>query len=139
MLYNSSNSKHSPDKNRNVISVMKEVNNAFAEIHKKIEKQLDITQYEHASNYVNRYVAYTNIWNLKFKFNIESPEVALLQYLHLNYILNEQPPETFRREREAVETVYKLFIQYTPFSKEQIEARKLKMHAFIEQQQKDTH
>lgn len=138
MFNHSSKLKPATDKNRNVISVMKEVNLALSDVHKKIARKIDVSPYEHATNYVNRYISYTTVWNLKFNYNIESPEVALLQCLHLNYILNDQHPETFVQERESVQSMYSLFTQYKPFSDAQIEARKEKMFTYIAEQKKDT-
>lgn len=137
MFSNSAKPRLSPNKNRNVISAMKEVNNELAIVHKSIAKQINVSTYEHATNYVNDYVAYTTIWNIKFHYNIESPEVALLQCLHLDYILKHQPTDAFQIEREAVEAMHQLFSQYKPFSEEQIETRKQKMQLYIEEQKRD--
>lgn len=138
MLYNPSLGKDSLNKNRNVISVMKEINNTLAFVHKNIDKKIDVARYEHATNYVNSYVSYTTIWNLKFSYNIESPEIALLQYLHLDYILKHQHNNQFQQERQIVETMYELFSQYKPFSNKQVENRKQQMYAYIEDQKKST-
>ena len=134
MFSQSSKLKTVPERNRNMISVMKEVNIELAQIHKRLERQIDVNHYKHATNYVNQYVSYTSIWNMKFNYNIESPEVALLQCLHLYYILNNEHEETLQQERQTVDSMYKLFSKYKPFSDEQIIIRKQQMLRHIDEQ-----
>ena len=138
MINSSPKSRDLSEKKRNIISVIKEVNLAFANIHKKLHKQIDFQKYEHATNYVNRYVSYTDVWNLKFNYNIESAEVAVLQYLHLNYIFMHEHDDLLPEERKLVVEMFELFSLYKPFSNAQIEERKQKMYSFIEEQKKDS-
>lgn len=116
------------DKGRSFVVVMKEVNETLSAIHKTLAKQIDISKYEVATNYVNQYISYTTVWNLKFIYNIESPEVALLQCLHLDYILERENTDgQFSNEVQILNKMYTLFLDYSTFSDEQIENRKLKM------------
>ena len=71
---------------------------------------------------------------MKFSYNLESPEVALLQLLHLDYIFKHELPTTFTKEREIFDKMQQLFHEYKPYSNELIEKRKQKMLEYIHHQ-----
>lgn len=116
---------------RSIHKVMREVNTELASVHKTIEKHINREQYIHATNFVERYISYTSLWNLKFTYNMESPEVALVQLLHLDYIFKHELPTSFIKEREAFDKMHQLFHECTPYSDESIEKRKQNMLDYI--------
>lgn len=122
------------ERNRNFLAVMKEINTELAQVHKSLEKKIDKTVYKSATLYVDKYISYTSVWNIKFKYNIESPEVALLQCLHLIYILDQESDNQLYEERRILKEMYELFMQYKPYTEEQIKNRKEKMINFIQSQ-----
>ena len=112
-----------------------EINLALAEVHSTIGSTINKEKYKYATAYVDQYISYTSIWNLKFVSNIENPEVAMLQLLHLQYILQNEPAELFTKERGIVEEQWSLFNVQKPYKNEQILARLEKMMAYIAAQQ----
>ena len=119
---------------RSVHKVMQEVNTELARVHKTIKEYINHEQYIHATNFVEQYISYTSLWNLKFSYNMESPEVALVQLLHLDYIFKHELPTAFTKEREVLNKMHQLFCEYTPYSDELIEKRKQQMLDYIQNQ-----
>lgn len=112
-----------------------QINLALADVHSTISSTIDIDKYKYATAYVDQYISYTSVWNLKFKYNIENPEVAMLQLLHLQYILQNEPAELFTQERNIVEEQWNLFNGQKPYKNEQILARQEKMMMYIATQE----
>ena len=119
---------------RSVHKVMLEVNTELARVHKTIKEYINHEQYIHVTNFVEQYISYTSLWNLKFSYNMESPEVALVQLLHLDYIFKHELPTAFTKEREVLNKMHQLFHEYTPYSDELIEKRKQQMLNYIQNQ-----
>ena len=134
MLGHSVKTSMSAQASRSVHKVMQEVNTELASVHKTIRESINHEQYIHATNFVEQYISYTSLWNLKFSYNLESPEVALLQLLHLDYIFKHELPTTFTKEREIFDKMQQLFHKYKPYSNELIEKRKQKMLEYIHHQ-----
>lgn len=134
MLGHSVKTRMSAQASRSIHKVMQEVNTELARVHKTIRESINHEQYIHATNFVEQYISYTSLWNLKFSYNLESPEVALLQLLHLDYIFKHELPTTFTKEREIVDKMQQLFHEYKPYSNELIEKRKQKMLEYIHHQ-----
>ena len=134
MLGHSVKTSMSAQASRSVHKVMQEVNTELARVHKIIRESINHEQYIHATNFVEQYISYTSLWNLKFSYNLESPEVALLQLLHLDYIFKHELPTTFTKEREIFDKMQQLFHEYKPYSNELIEKRKQKMLEYIHHQ-----
>ena len=134
MLSHSVKTRMSAQTSRSVHKVMQEVNTELAIVHKTIKESINLEQYIHATNFVEQYISYTSLWNLKFSYNLESPEVALLQLLHLDYIFKYELPTTFTKEREVFDKMQQLFHEYKPYSNELIEKRKQKMLDYIHHQ-----
>ncbi len=80
-----------------------EINLELAKIHKSIEVKIDKQNYRLVTEYINQFISYTSVWNVKFVYNLESPEVAMLQIFHLEYIFEHEPTRRFKRERAALE------------------------------------
>lgn len=112
-----------------------EINLALADVHSTINSTINKDKYKYATAYVDQYISYTSIWNLKFVYNIENPEVAMLQLLHLQYILQNEPAELFTKERGIVEEQWNCFNLHKPFKNEQILARQEKMMMYIATQE----
>ena len=134
MLRNSLKTRLSIQASRSIHKVMGEVNTELARVHKTIKEYIDHEQYMHATNFVEQYISYTSLWNLKFAYNMESPEVALVQLLHLDYIFKHELPTAFTKEREVFNKMLQLFHEYTPYSDELIKQRKQKMIDYIDNQ-----
>lgn len=108
-----------------------EINLELGNIHREIEKFIDKEKYQLITDYVDQYVSYTSVWNVKFVYNLESPEVALLQIFHLDYIFSNEPKNLFRKERNIFIEQKKLFNNLKPFKEEHIQIRKQKMLDYI--------
>ena len=134
MTSNSVKTRISAQASRSVHKVMQEVNTELARVHKTIKESINPEQYVHATNFVEQYISYTSLWNLRFSYNLESPEVALVQLLHLDYIFKHELPTTFTKEREVFNKMHRLFHEYTPYSNELMEKRKQKMLDYIHNQ-----
>ena len=134
VLGTSAKTRVSAQTSRSVLKVMQEVNTELARVHKTIKKYINHEQYIHATNFVEQYISYTSLWNLKFTYNLESPEVALVQLLHLDYIFKHELPTAFTKERNVFYQMHQLFNEYKPYSDEMIEKRKQKMLDYIQNQ-----
>ena len=108
-----------------------EINTELMKVHKILERCINKLDYLAVTAYVNQYISYTTIWNIKFVYNLENPEVALMQLMHTNYILEREQGEQLAPIRRAVAIQQEKFNQLRPYKREQIEARYEKMHAFI--------
>ncbi|MEC1178577.1 hypothetical protein P9B03_08795 [Metasolibacillus meyeri] len=111
-----------------------DINLALADIHKKIQPNIDEVTYKHATAYINQYISYTTVWNMKFAYNIESPEVAMLQLFHLRYIFQHEPVVAFIQERQLVQEQQQSFDKLQLFTNEQLFLRYEKMLKYIDEQ-----
>lgn len=109
-----------------------DINIAIGDIHRMFANTIDVTPFEKATAYVNKYVSYTNIWNMKFVYNLESPEIAMLQLFHVQYILDHFPETAFVKEREIVEENIMRFRNTKPFSDESVAERYDKFMAVVQ-------
>ncbi|MEK4630128.1 MAG: hypothetical protein ABS944_09250 [Solibacillus sp.] len=109
-----------------------DINMALSEIHHQIAPHIDKEKYEAATAFVNQYVSYTDIWQIKFVCNFENPEVVLMQLFHLIYILEYEPKDRFVIERKNIEEQRQKFREITLYSDEHIVKRHRKMLKFIE-------
>lgn len=100
-----------------------DINVALGDVHRSLAPKIDITQFEHATRYVDQFVSYTSVWNLKFVYNFESPEIAMLQLFHIQHVLAHFPEDQFTRERAIVQENLARFLVVTPFSDENIDGR----------------
>lgn len=108
-----------------------EINLRLGNIHRSIEYKIDKQKYQYATEYVNQYISYTTVWNIKFVYNLENPEVALLQIFHLEYIFEHEPKNSFITERKQLEEQRKQFSEVNPYKEEQIRSRKQEMLNYI--------
>lgn len=115
-----------------------DINLALAEIHKSLEDQVDKQSYRLVTEYINQFISYTSVWNVKFVYNLESPEVAMLQIFHLESIFNQEPVSQFICERSAFEELKEKFLQLNAFKSDHIQLRKQKMLEYIERQMNQT-
>jgi hypothetical protein len=139
MLYNKhlakSLEKQQVKQTRQFYHALAEVNLQYSEIHQILKKQIDISPYKFASDYVDQYISYTTIWNLKFVYNLENPEVALLQTFHIQYILDREPSDSLTKIRMLFEENSKKFFEINPFKQELVEKRYNDMLQFIQAKQ----
>ena len=109
-----------------------DMNIALGDAHRVLAKQIDITAFEKATEYVDQYVSYTTIWNMKFVYNLESPEIAMLQLFHIEYVLAHLPEDKFLQERAIVADQHEKFVAFKPFTDEVVKARFEKFMEFVE-------
>ncbi|WP_421663348.1 hypothetical protein [Lysinibacillus telephonicus] len=122
---------------RHYYRTVAEINIELAKIHKNIEVDINKDKYKFASEYVNQYISYTTIWNMKFVYNLESPEVALLQIFHLDYIFKNEPESLFIKERRMLLEQKEQFFKLKPYKEEHIAIRKHKMLQFITEKENE--
>lgn len=108
-----------------------DINVDLIKVHRVLERCITKEDYTAITAYVDQYISYTNIWNIKFVYNMENPEVVLMQLLHLNYILEQEQAEQLAPLREIVLAQQQKFNDLQPYKEEQIIVRKEKMHQFI--------
>lgn len=119
---------------RSVHRVMTEINTILGNIHKKLPTRINIDGYTLATQYVSQFIPYTTIWNIKFTYNFESPEVALMQILHLEYILSNESDVLFEKDKEILKEMTQLFMKYSPYSEKLFELRKRHFLDFVRQE-----
>ncbi|BDH60076.1 hypothetical protein MTP04_02060 [Lysinibacillus sp. PLM2] len=115
-----------------------DINLELVKIHKSIELEIDKEKYRHATNYVNEFVSYTTVWNVKFVYNLENPEIAMLQLFHLEYILESEPTNRFSKERAIFSEQIEKFNSLNAFKPEHIQMRKQKMLDYIAEHEHPT-
>lgn len=108
-----------------------DINLELAKVHRSIERFIDKSTYLPATSFVNQYISYTTIWNMKFVYNLENPEVVLMQVLHLEYIFKHETKEDFLQERQIFNEQCQIFKTLKPYKDELITARKEKMALYI--------
>ena len=114
---------------------IRDINAALGNVHKHIHSHLDLQKYQNATDYIHQYISHTTVWNMKFVMNLESPEVALLQIFHLNYIFKQEPETSFTKERAILKEQEALFYSLDPYKEEHIERRLQGMLAYIHQKE----
>lgn len=110
-----------------------DINMELAKLHKNIEFEIDKDHYHFATEYVNQYISYTSVWNVKFVANLENPEVALLQLFHLEYIFDHEPAHLFSNERQLFTKQKEAFIYLKSYTLDHIQMRKENMLQFIQE------
>jgi hypothetical protein len=135
-MYTNKHAAHSLEKQhlqnvRKYYLSIADINIALSKVHQAILPHINLKKYQPATDYIHQYISYTPVWNLKFVANLESPEVALLQIFHLNYIFNKEPEKRFSKERAVLAEQEQRFFDLKPYKPEHIEKRKQKMMDFI--------
>lgn len=111
-----------------------DINIALSQVHQSIMPHINLEKYQLATDYIQQYISYTTVWNLKFVANLESPEVALLQIFHLHYIFEKEPKDLFQKERAVLAEQEQHFFSLKPYKLEHVKKRKQKMLDFIKSQ-----
>lgn len=114
-----------------------DINIKLSKIHQQIKPTIDVNKYKYATDYIHQYISYTTVWQLKFVLNLESPEVALLQIFHLNYIFQHEPTDAFLAERNELQEIAQYFYSLKPFKDDHMERRLQAMLDYIQQQQRE--
>ena len=109
-----------------------DINSTLSKVHQSVMPHIDLEKYKYATEYIHQYISYTSVWNLKFVVNLESPEVALLQIFHLNYIFSQEPANCFTQERAILEEKEQYFYSLKPYKEEHIQKRMQTMLSYIE-------
>ena len=135
MLYNQHVAKmldkQQTKKTRQVYHALAELNLALSAVHKSIVDYINHDKYKYATEYVDQFISYTSVWNLKFVYNLENPEVALLQIFHLTYIFDNEPKSQFIKERHELAQLNTRFIEMNQFKQEKVAERYEKMLQYI--------
>lgn len=87
---------------RGLFLKIEELNAACTQLRKRLERDIDITVYKYAIDYVNQFVAHTSILNLKFITNTQNLEVLVLHALLLSYILETEGNQSFAYEEKLL-------------------------------------
>ena len=109
-----------------------DINSTLSKVHQSVMPHIDLEKYKYATEYIHQYISYTSVWNLKFVSNLESPEVALLQIFHLNYIFSQEPANRFTQERAILEEKEQYFYSLKPYKEDHIQKRLQTMLSYIE-------
>ena len=118
-------------KTRQVYHALAEINLSLNSIHQAIMRHIDHDKYKYATEYVNHFISYTTVWNLKFVYNLENPEVALLQIFHLTYIFDNEPESKFTKERRELAQLKAYFSEINSFKPEKTAERYEQMIQYI--------
>lgn len=80
-----------------------DLNNECTILRKRIAEHVDLTHYNEAIDYVNKYVTHTSILNLKFITNTQNLEVVVLHAILLEFILTNESTQSFDYEKQLLE------------------------------------
>lgn len=122
---------------RHYYRVLADINLELAKLHKNIELKINKEAYKHITDFVNQYISYTTVWNIKFIYNLESPEVALMQIFHLEYIFKHEPESRFVHERQILQKKKDLFDKLKPYTKEHVQLRKQRLIDYLNEKEKN--
>ncbi|SOC10852.1 hypothetical protein SAMN05880501_10647 [Ureibacillus xyleni] len=122
---------------RHYYRVLADINLELAKLHKNIEVKINKEAYKHITEFVNQYISYTTVWNIKFIYNLESPEVALMQIFHLEYIFRHEPEARFMKERRILQEQKERFDSLKPYTKEHVQLRKQRMVEYLNEKEKN--
>lgn len=114
-----------------------DINIALSKVHQAVLPHINLEKYKYATDYIHQYISYTSVWNLKFVVNLESPEVALLQIFHLNYIFSQEPANCFTQERAILEEREQYFYSLKPYKEDHIQKRLQTMLSYIEKRKSE--
>ena len=109
---------------RHYYRTLAEINVELSKIHKTIQFNINKE-------------AYTTVWNIKFIYNLENPEVALLQIYHLEYIFDHESEQLHLKERRIFSEQMELFMQITSYTKEHMQSRKKAILDYITHQEQE--
>lgn len=87
---------------RGLFLKIQNLNNECSILMKRLGKNIDLTAYKEAIDYVDQYVTHTSILNLKFTTNLQNLEVVVLHAILLEYILSKEP-KSFNYEKQLLE------------------------------------
>ena len=130
---NSIEKQHLRNVRRYYLSIA-DINTSLSKVHQAIMPHINLEKYKYATEYIHQYISYTSVWNLKFVVNLESPEVALLQIFHLNYIFSQEPADCFTSERKILQEKEQQFYLLKPYKEEHIEKRLEAMLNYIKKE-----
>ncbi|MFJ7951477.1 hypothetical protein ACIQZG_08110 [Lysinibacillus sp. NPDC096418] len=82
---------------------VQDLNNKCTMLRKRIAEYVDLTLYNDAIDYVNKYVSHTSILNLKFTTNTQNLEVAVLHAILLKFIVTNETANSFDYEKKLLE------------------------------------
>ncbi|CAM5624458.1 putative protein OS=Lysinibacillus sphaericus OX=1421 GN=LS41612_20880 PE=4 SV=1 [Lysinibacillus sphaericus] len=91
---------------RSLFLKIQDLNNDCVLLRRLREQHIDIKQYKEAIAYVDQFVYYTTILNLKFVTNTQNLEVVVLHALLLEYIIESETSFSFEYGYEFVTWLY---------------------------------
>lgn len=116
---------------KNYYHTLTDINTGLAKIHKGIYRTISEDKYKCITGYVNKYISYTTVWDIKFIYNLESIEVALLQIFHLEYIFEHESEDMYKKEKLIFLEKKEIFMNAGFYTHKHIEKRKKSMYDFM--------
>ncbi|MFJ7668671.1 hypothetical protein ACIQXI_16350 [Lysinibacillus sp. NPDC097195] len=119
---------------RGLFLKIQDLNNDCLLLRKRLEQHIDLTQYKDAIDYVDQFVSYTSILNLKFVTNTQNLEVVVLHALLLEYIIEQQSASTFDYELNLLHDYMQEILALNEHASTLFSNHKEKMLRYIEKQ-----
>ena len=88
---------------RGLFLKIQDLNNECLLLRKRLEQHIDLNLYKDAIAYVDQFVSYTTILNLKFVTNTQNLEVVVLHALLLEHIIENETGLSFEYENSLLQ------------------------------------
>lgn len=119
---------------RGLFIKIENINNECTLLRKRLEPNVDLSLYKDAIDYVNRFVSYTSILNLKFITNTQNLEVVVLHIILLEYILQQETAKPYEYEKQLLEGYIQEVLALNDHAQALFANHKEKMHLYITSQ-----
>lgn len=119
---------------RGLFIKIENINNECTLLRKRLEPNVDLSLYKDAIDYVNRFVSYTSILNLKFITNTQNLEVVVLHIILLEYILQQETAKPYEYEKQLLEGYIQEVLSLNDHAQALFANHKEKMHHYIASQ-----
>ncbi|WP_409367730.1 hypothetical protein [Lysinibacillus sp. 38-6] len=121
---------------RGLFLKIQDLNNECVLLRKRLEQHIDLEQYKDAIAYVDQFVSYTSILNLKFVTNTQNLEVVVLHALLLEYMMEQESATTFDYELNLLHDYMQEILALNDHASTLFANHKEKMLRYIETQNK---
>lgn len=88
---------------RGLFLKIQDLNNECLLLRKRLEQHIDLAHYNDAVAYVDQFVSYTSILNLKFVTNTQNLEVVVLHALLLEHIIANETAHSLEYESNLLQ------------------------------------
>lgn len=119
---------------RSLFLKIQDLNNECVLLRKRLEQHIDIKQYKEAIAYVDQFVSYTTILNLKFVTNTQNLEVVVLHALLLEHMIESETSFSFEYETNLLHGYIQEILALNDHASTLFTNHKEKMHRYIETQ-----